>query len=73
MGVDSRAACLTDGAIDDYEIERGKPCQDETALYVTGLQNLSLRWIITLPRKYRTEATTESREVVFLVSGAWNT
>ncbi|KAF9779806.1 hypothetical protein BJ322DRAFT_343003 [Thelephora terrestris] len=60
-GADSQAACLTDGLTDDYECWYGK------------LPETSLKDKIVI--KYRTEAaaTTGSREVVVLMSGAWRT
>jgi hypothetical protein len=42
MGIDSQAACLVDGPIDDYESWREElpeePYKDKTMLYVHGLR-----------------------------------
>lgn len=79
VGVDSQAACLMDGLLDDYECWDsgclGSPGKDRTALYVPGSCGLQVERSHVLFRQYRTEAaaTTGNREAVVLTSGAWRT
>ena len=79
VGLDSQAACLIDGLIDDYECWNGELPEMlhkvKKVEYVLGLWYSNLGCPHVLFRKYKTEAasTSESCDVVVLMSGAWET
>ena len=78
MGIDSDAARLVDGLTDDYEIWHGELPKalhkDKSVLYVPGLRKSKVGRSHIPPRKYKSEAaSTEGREVMVLMSGAWKT
>ena len=78
VGINSRAACLVDGPVDDYESWDGEPFseihQTEEALCVPRSRVLILKCASCTSRTYRTEAIdNNSREVMLLMSGAWKT
>lgn len=79
VGIDSQAACLIDGLIDDYKCWNDELPETlrkvKKAVYVPGLWYFDIGYPHLLFREYKTEAaaTSESCDVVVLMSGAWKT
>ena len=79
VGIDSQAACLIDGLIDDYKCWNDELPETlrkvKKVVYVPGLWYSNVGYPHALFREYKTEAATtlESRDVVVLMSGAWKT